>query len=79
MTRQIGPQYQEPSRPALEERVHQLETKVAALAEAVNVLARGLADGPLAEPGERNVTDAARKAHELLLAAKAAAPASSGS
>lgn len=78
MTRQIASQYQEPSRPALEERVHQLETRVATLAEAVSVLARGLEDGPLAEPGERTVVDAARKAHELLLAARTAAPAGSG-
>lgn len=73
MTRQIGPQYQEPSRPALEERVHDLEARVAALTDAMAVLTRALEGGPLAEPGERKVVDAARRAHDLLLAASAAA------
>ncbi len=69
MTRQIGSQYQEASRPALEERVHLLEARVATLTEAVTVLARGLEDGPLAEPDEHQVVAAARRAHDLLLAA----------
>jgi hypothetical protein len=77
MIRQIGSQYQAESRLALEERVHQLETRVATLADAVDVLARGLEGGPLAEPDERKVIDAARKAHDLLLAARAVPPAAS--
>ena len=75
MIRQIGSQYQAESRLALEERVHQLEARVATLADAVDVLARGLEGGPLAEPDERKVVDAARQAHDLLLAARTAPPA----
>ena len=75
MSRQIGSHYQETSMTALEERLHRLETKVATLTDAVRVLARGLEDGPLSEPGERNVVEAARQAHELLLAAGTPAPA----
>lgn len=75
MIRQIGSQYQAESRLALEERVHQLETRVATLADAVEVLTRGLEGGPLAEPDERKVVDAARKAHDLLLAARTVPPA----
>ena len=75
MSRQIGSQYQAESRLALEERVHQLEARVATLADAVDVLARGLERGPLAEPDERKVVDAARKAHDLLLAARTVPPA----
>jgi hypothetical protein len=78
MTRQIGSQYQGPSQPALEERVHILETRVAALAEALRVLTRGLERGPLAEPDERQVVDAARKAHDLLLAPATAERAADG-
>ena len=70
MIRQIGSQYQEPSRPALEERVHHLEIQVATLADALRVLARGLEDGPMAEPGDRTVVEAARQAYDLLLAAR---------
>ena len=75
MSRQIGSQYQAESRLALEERVHQLEARMATLADAVDVLARGLEGGPLAEPDERKVVDAARQAHDLLLAARTAPPA----
>ena len=72
MTRQIGSQYQAESRLALEERVHRLEVRVATLADAVDVLARGLGGGPLAEPDERKAVDAARQAHDLLLAGRTA-------
>jgi hypothetical protein len=78
MTRQIGSQGQETSMPALEERVQQLESRVATLAEAVSMLSRGLEGGPLAEPDQRTAADAARRAHELLLAATAAPPARDG-
>jgi uncharacterized membrane protein len=70
MNRQIGFRYQEASRFALEERLQLLEARVAALTEAVQTLSRGLADGPLAEPGGRATADAARQAHDLLLAAQ---------
>ena len=75
MSRQIGSRYQETSRPALEERVHVLEARVAALTDALAVLTRALEGGPLAGPGERNVVGAARQAHDLTLAANAAVPA----
>lgn len=68
MIRQIGSHYQEPSNTALEERVHHLETQVATLTDALRVLARGLEDGPMAEPGDRTVVEAARQAYDLLLA-----------
>lgn len=70
MIRQIGSHFQESSNTALEERVHYLETQVATLADALQVLARGLEDSPMAEPGDRTVVEAARHAHDLLLAAR---------
>jgi exonuclease VII small subunit len=70
MIRQIGSHYQEPSNSALEERVHHLESQVATLTDALLVLARGLEDGPMAEPGDRTMAEAARQAHDLLLAAQ---------
>lgn len=71
MSRQIGSHFQESSNTALEERVHHLETQVATLVDALRVLARGLEDGPMTEPGDRTVGEAARHAHDLLLAARA--------
>ena len=53
---------------ALEERVQLLEARVATLADAIRVLAHGLEDLPMAEPGERPAAEAARRAHDLLLA-----------
>jgi hypothetical protein len=55
-------------------RVNQLEARMAALTEAVEVLARGLESTPLAEPANRHAEQAARRTHELLLLAKSAAP-----
>lgn len=63
-----------PSGPALEERVHRLEEQMEALVEAVEVLARGLENGPMAEPQNRHTEAAARRTHELLLLAKSAPP-----
>jgi hypothetical protein len=63
---------------AVDERVRRLEAQVDALTEAVEVLARGLADGPLAEPRDRHTEEAARRTHELLLLAKSAAAGRSG-
>ncbi len=57
----------------LAERVRQLEAQTAALTEAVEVLARGLESTPMAEPPNHHIEEAARRAHELLLLAKAAA------
>ena len=55
---------------ALEDRVQMLEGNVAALIEAVRVLAHGLQDIPTAEPGERRAAEAARRAYDLLLVAE---------
>lgn len=57
----------------VDDRVRTLEVQVDALTEAVEVLARGLEDGPLAEPSDRHAQEAARRTHELLLLAKSAA------
>jgi hypothetical protein len=57
----------------LTERIRRLEAQMVALAEAVEVLVRGLESTPLAEPVNHHVEEAARKAHELLLLAKSAA------
>lgn len=51
----------------LAERVQVLEERVTALADAVRVLARGLAEVPTREPGQRPAADAARRAYDLLL------------
>ena len=47
---------------------------MAAVTEAVEVLTRGLEASPMAEPPNRHIEKAARRAHELLLLAKSAAP-----
>jgi hypothetical protein len=63
----------------LEARVARLESQVGALIEAVEVLARGFEDAPIA--AERSVADeerAARRAHDLLLLVKSAQQTSSG-
>ena len=56
----------------LTERVHRLEDQMAAVTEAVGVLARGLESSPMAEPPNHHIEEAARRAHELLLLAKSA-------
>ncbi len=56
------------------ERVRRLEAQLVALTEAVEELVRGLESSPMAEPPNRHVEQAARRAHELLLLAKSAAP-----
>ncbi len=50
--------------------MRRLEARVDALAEAVEVLVRGLEGSPLAEPGNAVAEEAARHAHELLLLAR---------
>ncbi len=54
---------------ALDERVLVLEDRVAALTEALRVLAHGLEDLPAAEPRGRRAAEAARQAYDLLLVA----------
>jgi hypothetical protein len=56
------------------ERLRRLEEQIAALIEAVEVLARGLESSPVAEPPNRHGAEAARRAHELLLLVKSATP-----
>jgi len=63
----------DPTAIALEQRVRRLEDQVNALIEVIEVLARGLEYGPLAEP-EAHTERAARRAHELLLLAKSQSP-----
>ena len=55
---------------AVDERVHALEGRVTALAEAIRVLAHGLEDLPMTEPGGRRAAQAARQAYDLLLVAE---------
>jgi hypothetical protein len=69
-----GQRYQESPTAALEERLHRLEDRVTALAEAVRVLAHGLEDLPTSEPGQRPAADAARRAYDLLLVAEPPTP-----
>ena len=57
-----------------EERLRRLEDQVDALIEAVEVLARGLEHGPMAEPADTRVEMAARRTHELMLLAKSVPP-----
>ena len=63
-----------PGTATMEERVHRLEAQADVLAEAIEVLARGLEGGPMAEPRNRQAEEAARRAHELLLLARSAPP-----
>jgi hypothetical protein len=63
------PESDSAARTALD-RLRQLEARVDAIAEAVDVLARGLEGSPMAEPESDPARDAARRAHELLLLAK---------
>ncbi len=56
----------------LTERVRRLEGQMAALTEVLEVLTRGLESSPMAEPPNRHIEEAARRAHELLLLAKSA-------
>ena len=70
MVRQIGEGYQQTAAAALEERINVLERRVTGLADVVRILARGLEDLPTAEPGRRPATEAAGRAHELLLTAE---------
>jgi hypothetical protein len=64
---------------ALEQRLGRLEGQVGALIEAVEVLASGFEDAPIAaQRSEADEERAARRAHELLLLVKAARHESPG-
>ena len=63
-----------PGTATMEERVHRLEVQADALAEAIEVLTRGLEGGPMAEPRNRHAEEAARRAHELLILARSVPP-----
>jgi CBS domain-containing protein len=56
---------------SVEERLLRLEAQVDALTDAVEELARGLGDGPTADP-LAHAAQAGRRAHELLLLARSA-------
>lgn len=70
MTEHTDPSERETSVTALQERMNLVEVRVAALTEALQVLARGLEDLPTAEPGGKPAAEAARRAYDLLLAAQ---------
>lgn len=70
MTEHTDPSERETSVTALQERMNLVEVRVAALTEALQVLARGLEDLPTAEPGGKPAAQAARRAYDLLLAAQ---------
>lgn len=74
MTTQAGPRGAGPEG-TLEVRVRALEERVTVLGEALRVLAHGLEDVPVAEQREGRAAEAARRAHELLLAAPGDEPA----
>lgn len=61
-----------PETGTLDQRISRLEARVDALIEAVEVLARGLEDGPLTERPGMDAEKAARRTHELLLLARSA-------
>ncbi len=52
-----------PSVALLEERVHRLESRVTTLADALRLLARGLEDGPMSEPGDAGDHDQRHARH----------------
>ena len=67
MTRQISFGFGGPSPAVLDQRIRELEIRVATLSEAVRLLAHALEGSPLAEPGEPPVSQAARQAHVLMI------------
>ncbi|MGE5290199.1 MAG: hypothetical protein ACM3ML_24035 [Micromonosporaceae bacterium] len=67
MARQIEPRLGEPRLATLEERLSEVELRVAMLTEAVRVLARGLEGSPVDEPADGAAAEAARRARELLM------------
>jgi hypothetical protein len=63
-----------PGQATVDDRVRRLEAQVESLIDAVEVLARGIEDGPMAEPHRRHAETAARRTHDLLLLAKSPPP-----
>jgi hypothetical protein len=59
----------DPGQAQVEERLRRLQAQVEALNDAVEELARGLGEGPAAEPFS-HAAEAGRRAHELLLLAR---------
>ena len=53
----------------MEDRMGRLEHQLQALTEAVHALVIGLEELPMEEPAAERTTEAARQAHQLLLAA----------
>jgi hypothetical protein len=78
MTEHDGQRSPELAPAALAERVRLLEGRLAAVADAVSVLAHGLEDLPMAKPGGRSTAEAARRAHDLLLLAEPPAGTAGG-
>jgi hypothetical protein len=74
MIEQTGQRDPEVTMAALEERVRALEGRPAVITDAIRVLAHGLEDLPMAEPGGRAPAEAARRAYELLLIAEPRRP-----
>ena len=74
MIEQAGQRNPELAVAELEEHVRVLEDRLAAVVDAVRVLAHGLEDVPVAEPGGRPAAEAARRAYELLLLAEQRRP-----
>jgi len=74
MINQSGQRDPESPVAALAERVHAMEERLTAVTGAVRTLAHGLQDAPIAEPGGRPTTEAARRAYELLLMAEPRSP-----
>lgn len=72
MTRQMSQRAPEMPPAAVGERLHALEDRLDAVAEAIHVLTHALENLPTAGP----VAEAARQAHELLLLAQVRAGAS---
>ena len=74
MIKQTGQPNPDAAAAALEERVRVLEERLTAVSDAIGVLAHGLEDLPMAEPGGRPAAEAARRAYELLLIAEPRPP-----
>lgn len=70
MARQIAFGVSPPSQAELEERISELEAKVAVLAEAITALVQGLSSPPTAGAAPEGAEQGARLAHELLIAAR---------
>lgn len=57
----------EPTDQTVEEQIRHLRAQIVTLTEAVRTLAHGLEQAPYDEPGSQRASQAARRAHELLL------------